>query len=707
MSTVVDELIYRIAADSAALRKELAQVENQAKKSGKKAQDGFKGFSGQLTSMEAQTRRLVGVLAGIASVGALTRLVKHSIDTADAMAKMSQRTGVAVEDLSTLAHAGKLADVSIESIGKSIGMLARNMFDARRGTGEAKDAFKVLDIALTDSEGNLRRATDVMIDMADVFTAMPDGPEKMALAMKVFGRAGAELIPLLNSGSEGLRKMMQEARDLGLEIDTNTAHAAEEFNDNLTRLQGVVSGAGLAIAGELLPTVILLSEALLEAGENGASAATQIGKFLTGATRILSAGGATTKQAFKTVGERLSSQITAAQAELQARFEGKSQAEAERIGGAATQGSTWEDIKRDWEDLNDWINELWGTGPKVVEAIDQEILERRNRLADLTKRLEALNAERGTKKPEKKPEIEIREMTQAEKDLIEQIEKELELLTGLAEKRQKQYESALDSQEAQREALELSQLQTEEEKALWMTGVGRFKDWDWWQKRNYVENARRLDQLKREADLNEEIRKAAESIEDYIRGDGPSPFGTDGIDGWTEYAIQAARNIQTSLADAIEAGTSAGADSALESFKRFIRRMLAEIAAARLLNFFLGPDFAKEGKVGGFAASFTKGLGSLFGTASDPPTTSGTLAGGYSDAVAAFAEPLTKSPMPAVSLPEALNADDLKVAVNLKNVNAWDGRVVHDEMASSEGERVMLNFVRKNARSLRRVLEAG
>ena len=62
---------------------------------------------------------------------------------------------------------------------------------------------------------------------------MEDGAGKTALAIKLFGKSGADLIPLLNQGRAGIKELTDEAAKLGIVISTETAAKAEQFNDTL------------------------------------------------------------------------------------------------------------------------------------------------------------------------------------------------------------------------------------------------------------------------------------------------------------------------------------------------------------------------------------------------------------------------------------------------------------------------------------------
>lgn len=197
-------------------------------------------------------------VAGLtAAVSGLALLVKHSIDTADEMSKLSQKIGTSIEFLSTLKYAADLSDVSLDELSTGLGQLSKNLFDVKNNAGQtAKFGFDALGISAVDANGKLMQADQVILDIADRFSQMENGSKKTAVAMSLFGRSGKQLIPLLNAGSEGIREMQDEARKLGLEIDEHFAKRAETFNDNLTTLGYVGQGLGNTLATALMPAII-------------------------------------------------------------------------------------------------------------------------------------------------------------------------------------------------------------------------------------------------------------------------------------------------------------------------------------------------------------------------------------------------------------------------------------------------------------------
>lgn len=200
----------------------------------------------------------VGAEIAVAAT-ALTVLVKKSIDAADAMRDMSQKFGIAVPVLSSYALAAEQAGTSIESLGRGMQFLAKNAV----ANG---DALAAMGIKAKNADGSMRDMDDLFGEIAGKFAGYKDGAEKAALAQELFGKAGAELIPLLNQGSEGLQDMRDKADALGVTISADLADAADQFNDNLSDLRGLATGFGNDLATALLPTLNALSGELVQNG---------------------------------------------------------------------------------------------------------------------------------------------------------------------------------------------------------------------------------------------------------------------------------------------------------------------------------------------------------------------------------------------------------------------------------------------------------
>ncbi len=203
---------------------------------------------------------LAGVGVGI-GIEAFKSFIKGAIDAGDEMNKLSQKTGVAVERIAGLQLAYRQAGLDSDKLQSSLSKLSVAITSGN-------DALKVMGIATANADGSLKSTRDVLGLVADKFASYRDGAEKTALAVQLFGKSGADLIPLLNQGAGALDEFDRLAQQLGLTMDAKTAAAAEKFNDTIDLIGQGVQGTGRKLAAELLPTLQSLADAFLTAANN-------------------------------------------------------------------------------------------------------------------------------------------------------------------------------------------------------------------------------------------------------------------------------------------------------------------------------------------------------------------------------------------------------------------------------------------------------
>jgi hypothetical protein len=228
---------------------------------------------------------IAGALAGAAA--GMVKLGFDSIKTADEISKAAQSIGIGTEELSRLRYAADISGVSFESLQSNLGRFNRGIFDAANGTGNAGKAFARLGIEVRNAEGGIKTQTQLLGELAAKFQSMPDGVEKSALAMQIFGKSGAEMIPFLNQGADGIAKLTDEADKFGVVIDQETGRKAEEFNDNLTRLQGVFSSLATQIMADNLPALVSFTNALVDNQGAVRGFANEISKSIQGLTFLV------------------------------------------------------------------------------------------------------------------------------------------------------------------------------------------------------------------------------------------------------------------------------------------------------------------------------------------------------------------------------------------------------------------------------------
>jgi hypothetical protein len=182
-------------------------------------------------------------------------LAKGALDAGDKMNDLSQSTGVSVEALARFKKAAATSGTDIDSVAKAMGKLSKNMLDAATGSKQASAPFKALGISVTDVSGKLKTADAVLLEIADRFKAMGMDPAKPGLAMKLLGRAGAEMIPLLNMGGDAIDK-------LSVKMTTAFAEKTNAYSDKLAMLSGKVGALGADLLIALLPALDAVTNAV-------------------------------------------------------------------------------------------------------------------------------------------------------------------------------------------------------------------------------------------------------------------------------------------------------------------------------------------------------------------------------------------------------------------------------------------------------------
>jgi hypothetical protein len=202
--------------------------------------------------------------AAIGAVAGLTALVKSVADTADEMRDLSQVTGVSTEALSGLGLAAEKSGSSLEGVAGSFKNMQRAIADATAGSKEANEALAALGVSA--EELRTLSPEQQFETLAKAITSIEDPAQRAKLAMQVFGKAGTELMPVLNAvAEEGIGALTQRARDLGIVIESQTAEQADQFNDALTELAAVGKGLAIQLGSALLPLFVDVAKTILEA----------------------------------------------------------------------------------------------------------------------------------------------------------------------------------------------------------------------------------------------------------------------------------------------------------------------------------------------------------------------------------------------------------------------------------------------------------
>lgn len=234
-----------------------------------------KKLTGNMGSIAAGAKTMGTIMttAGAAIVGTLTGMAMHTANVAEQFLLLNMKTGISVEKLSAYKYVAEVVDTSIEDLGQAFKKMAMNQDDMATGSGAAGAALITLGVSAKDAHGNTKDMDTLLLDLADKFKDLPDGPQKSALAIDLFGRSGQNILPFLNQGREGITKLTNEAERFGLVMSKEAAEAADEFGDQLTALKLGLQGVGQQIGMAVMP---MLTEFVLKAKEIGMAIGTWV-----------------------------------------------------------------------------------------------------------------------------------------------------------------------------------------------------------------------------------------------------------------------------------------------------------------------------------------------------------------------------------------------------------------------------------------------
>lgn len=257
----------------------------------------FRGLSGDTAGLTSSMRALVaiqgaqlfGSIASSAASGVrgLLTFAQGQADIVDNASKLAARLGMTYGEFAGLSLAADLAGVSMESVGKASQKAEIAFAKAAGGSATAQAAFAGLGLSV--EQLNDMSAAERFDAIASSIAALPTEAQRAAAAVQVFGRAGAELLPLFSGGAEGIAAARAEAERLGLVLTTAQGQDVEAMNDAFTMVQKSIEGVVQQVVAYLAPAVKGVADTFVSfVGDiGGANIGTAIGDGILAGARFL------------------------------------------------------------------------------------------------------------------------------------------------------------------------------------------------------------------------------------------------------------------------------------------------------------------------------------------------------------------------------------------------------------------------------------
>lgn len=255
--------------DLGALKLSIVVDSNEAKSELDSVQEKASGTSNSLGTKLASAGKVAA--AGIAAIGtaaaaggaAIYKVATSSAETADRIDKMSQKIGVSRTAFQEWDYICSQSGVDVGVLQSGVKTLTTQMDNAAGGSASAQEAFQALGLTWEDGNGKLKNQETMMEEAILALAGMEDGTERARLAQELFGKAGTELAPILNSGAEGVEALRQRCHDLGLVMSDEAVASGVLMGDTIADVKASFAAVTTQIGAQFMPVIQQIADYIL------------------------------------------------------------------------------------------------------------------------------------------------------------------------------------------------------------------------------------------------------------------------------------------------------------------------------------------------------------------------------------------------------------------------------------------------------------
>lgn len=231
-------------------------------KTDKKAEGLGKKFAAGAKTVGAWGVAVAG--AAVAGGAALYGMAMKSAETADRVDKLSAKIGVSKKAFQEWDYVLGQNGMDVEKLQVGVKTLTAKMDAAATGNKAATESFSRLGLSVTDTTGKLKSQEQMTNEAIMALAAMENGTEKAKLATELFGKAGQEMMPMLNNGAEGITALKDRAHELGLVMSDEAVTAGVVLGDTMDDVKKSFGAIVTKIGVEVMPVIQKLLEWVLQ-----------------------------------------------------------------------------------------------------------------------------------------------------------------------------------------------------------------------------------------------------------------------------------------------------------------------------------------------------------------------------------------------------------------------------------------------------------
>lgn len=185
------------------------------------------------------------VLGGVFASAGIAELTLETIKFGDELSKAAIKTNTGATAISELAFAARQANIDLPQLVSSLDKMEKSISSAATGTGKSNAAFEALGISLDQ----IRKLSpdQQFAEIANQINKLKDPTDKARAAIELFGRAGADMLPLFAEGADGIAKAREQAVQFGQSFDAEQLKKLSDASDAVRNLKESFGGLTTAV----------------------------------------------------------------------------------------------------------------------------------------------------------------------------------------------------------------------------------------------------------------------------------------------------------------------------------------------------------------------------------------------------------------------------------------------------------------------------
>lgn len=225
---------------------------------GSGVQSGIGRVSAQIGGMFSAIK--AGAIGPIAALLSLSAVIAGTGARATEIKALSREASILGLTFNTLSTMASLSGTDAETAAHGIQHMLRSIDEAKEGGKEAIETWRRLGISIADLQSGTTE--DKMRKLADGLSKINDEGTRVALAVKVMGRTGAEMLPFLAKGADGVTEALRRADEMGLTLTDNQLAEVKGANDAWRDMKATVTGVFTQLSSILAPAWRQFAEGL-------------------------------------------------------------------------------------------------------------------------------------------------------------------------------------------------------------------------------------------------------------------------------------------------------------------------------------------------------------------------------------------------------------------------------------------------------------